>query len=34
MRGNDLCHMQRYMGHASAAMHPTLMGYGLVRLSG
>jgi hypothetical protein len=26
MRSNDLCHIQCYTGHASAAMHPTLEG--------
>jgi hypothetical protein len=34
MHGNDLCHIQCYMGHASVAMYPTLTGYGLIQLSG
>jgi hypothetical protein len=34
MHGNDLSHVWCFMGHASVAMHPMLVGYGLVRLSG
>jgi hypothetical protein len=34
MHGNDLYHIKCYMGHASVAMHPTLVGYVLVWLSG
>jgi hypothetical protein len=33
MRSNDLCHIYCYMGHASVATRPTLVGYGLVQLS-
>jgi hypothetical protein len=31
---NDLCHVRRSMGNASAATHPTLGGYSHVQMSG
>jgi hypothetical protein len=35
MRDNDLCHVQRSNGsRPSTATHPTLGGYGLIRMSG